>query len=504
MCTRNMTARWFGYVRGAALILAMVLWECDPIMAQGSGQMLTLEDAIACARRQSVASAVARNKLRAAYWRYRVSRANLLPEVSIGGTLPHYKRLFNLHQGADGSYTFVRSNVLQANGELAVTQRIPLTGGTVSLQSSLDVLHPLGRRVQDRYLAVPLGVTLTQPLFAANLMRWENRIEPVRYREQQAAYLSEVEELTREAISRYFDLLVAETRLSSARQNAINTRKLYAIAQAKRQNGDLSANGERQLLLSLLEAQSALTEEETSWRASLFALQSFLGLPDSDSLRVVMPVAVPVVSVPYDTVLACALENNVLRHRAARMRLEANQVVAVAKGERFKVDLVASVGYTGQDANLMGSYSQPIDYQEVRLGFRIPILDWGRRAGKLKMAQWDREVVESQLRQQEQLFRQELFILVERFNRQQAQLRLAQEADTVAELRYQTSIAVFIEGRIGTLELNDAQLSKDRARERRIQQLRRFWDYFYRIRGLTLHDFSGVYPIDRELEQVIR
>ena len=43
---------------------------------------LTLSEAIALARIQSVDAAVALNELKTAYWEYRTFRANLLPEIS--------------------------------------------------------------------------------------------------------------------------------------------------------------------------------------------------------------------------------------------------------------------------------------------------------------------------------------------------------------------------------------------------------------------------------------
>ena len=134
----------------------------------------------------------------------------------------------------------------------------------------------------------------------------------------------------------------------------------------------------------------------------------------------------------------------------------------------------------------------------------VPILDWGKRKGQVKTAEWNREVVETQLQREAQTFQQDIYILVERYNNQQFQLQVAEKSDSIAQLRYQTSIEVFLLGKIGVLELNDAQQSKDNARIQRIRQLWQFWDYFYRVRALTLHDFTGILPIDNEIEEIVR
>ena len=62
-----------------------------PCPARGERELtLTLDDAIAMARVQSVDAAVALDELKTAYWQWRSYRADRLPEISIGGKLPSY------------------------------------------------------------------------------------------------------------------------------------------------------------------------------------------------------------------------------------------------------------------------------------------------------------------------------------------------------------------------------------------------------------------------------
>lgn len=62
-------------------------------------------------------------------------------------------------------------------------------------------------------------------------------------------------------------------------------------------------------------------------------------------------------------------------------------------------------------------------------------------------------------------FDQDIFLLVEHFNNQAQQLSIANEADKIAQQRYKTSVETFLIGKINTLDLNDAQSSKDDARQ---------------------------------------
>jgi glycosyltransferase involved in cell wall biosynthesis len=83
-------------------------------------------------------------------------------------------------------------------------------------------------------------------------------------------------------------------------------------------------------------------------------------------------------------------------------------------------------------------------------------------------------------------------------------LEIAQEADTIARRRYMTNVETFIIGKISTLDLNDAQVSKDQARRNHISELMYYWYYYYKIRSITLWDWERNTNIDADFEKIIR
>jgi outer membrane protein TolC len=135
---------------------------------------------------------------------------------------------------------------------------------------------------------------------------------------------------------------------------------------------------------------------------------------------------------------------------------------------------------------------------------KIPILDWGKRRGKVKVAQSNREVISSRIKQEQINFNQDIFLLVEHFNNQAQQLSIAHEADGIAQQRYKTSIETFLIGKINTLDLNDAQTAKDEARQKRISELYYYWYYYYQIRSVTLWDFRSNTELTADFDDVIR
>lgn len=486
----------------------LIGWLCVPLLSampvsQASARTISLEDAVIMARVRSVDAAVALDELRTRYWSYRTYRADLLPEVGFKATVPSYRKSYSPYQLDDGSYTFVRNNVMDMSGEISLTQNIWLTGGSLSLTTSLDWMRQLDGGAYNRFMSVPVALTLNQPVFGVNHTKWNRRIEPLRYEEAKARFISATEEVSLKAVEHYFNLLMAGESLSIARQNYSNSKKLHEVAVAKREMGQISRNDLLQLELNLLNAESSLTDCESDYRAAMFSLKAFLDIEEEEDLEPVVPGEVKVDILEYSDVLDKALANNSFSKEIRRRQLEADYEVAKAKGNMREINLYAQVGFTGTSDNTPGAYRNLKDNQVVEVGVSIPLLDWGKRRGKVKVAENNRRVVESKLRKERMEFSQDIFILVERYNNQRRQLEISQRADTIAEARYHTNLETFMVGRISTLDLNDSQLSKDQSRKAMINQLYLFWRYYYQIRSLTLWDFASGTGIDEDIRKIV-
>lgn len=488
-----------GLFRIAFLLMAFMMAAQDGFC----DRKISLQEAVALARARSVDAEMAANSLRSAYWEYRTYRANLLPEISFSGTIPSYSKRYNSWQNADGAYTFLRDDNLKLSGSLNVEQRVWLTGGTLSLTSSLDFIRQLSGQTGNLYMSVPVALKFTQPLFGVNDVRWNRRIEPVRYREAKATYLMATEEVAMTAIRYYFNLLTACEERENASQNVANAEKMYEAAKVQRQMGRISGNDLLQIELNLINSQSELMEGESSVKSAMFQLRSFLDLPEDEEIAAETPPSGRSGMIGYDNALELALENNPLALNIRRRQLEADYEVAKAKGEMRQVNLFAQIGFTGTDSNLSGTYRNLRDNQVVEVGVSIPLLDWGKRKGKVETARSRQALTASILRKEKSDFCQNLFVLVERFNNQRSQLEMARRADEIATRRYDSSVETFLIGRLSALDLNDSQANKDSARLKYLNELYLYWYYYYQLRSLTLWDFETQMPLEADFDHVI-
>ena len=465
---------------------------------------LTLDDAIAMARVQSVDAAVALDELKTAYWQWRSYRAERLPEITFTATLPSYNDRYTSYMNADGEYSFVRTHNLDAQAQLSVSQNIPLTGGSVSLSTSLDYMRQFEDGGSNRFLTIPVALTLQQPIFGVNTFKWDSRIEPVRFQEAKAAFLSATEDVALTTVNYFFTLVMSHENVAIARQNLENADKLYAVAVEKRKMGQISENDLRQMELNMLEAQSDLTECSSTLKSDMFTLRSFLDLGEDVEIVPVVPETIPAAHITYADALERALANNKFAKNICRRQLEADYEVAKAKGDLRQIKLYAQAGFTGTDHRLGDAYSRLRGNQLIEVGLSIPLVDWGKRRGKVKVAESNRRVMESRLRQESLDFNQQLFVLVERFGNQQQQLSIAVRADEIAGQRYTTNFETFMIGKISTLDLNDSQTKKDESKRQYINELYKFWNYWYRIRSLTLYDYEHLGDINADIDRLCR
>ena len=465
---------------------------------------LSLQEAMARARTNSVDAEVALNQLKSVYWAYRSYKAELLPELSLSATLPAYRKQYSPYMDENGSYIFVANNYLQLNGNLSLTQNIWLTGGQFSVNTSLDFYRQLGQGAFNQFMSIPGAFTLSQPVFGVNNIKWDRKIEPVRYEEAKAQFMSATETVALSSIQYYFNFLLAKENLAIARQNLESAEKLYEVAVEKRDMGRISKNDLLQMELNLLNSRTELTDCESNYKSSMFQLTTFLDFDEGTTIEADVPVDVPLVEINYSDALNRAETNNSFSKNMMRLQLEADYNVAKAKGAQREINLFAQVGYTGTDHYFAGSYDNLRSNQVVQIGFEIPIVDWGRRKGQVKVAESNRKLVESQVRQETMNFRQNLFILVERYGNQLQQVQIAKRADEIAKRRYETNEQTFLIGKISTLDLNDSRVKKDEARRNYVNELYLFWYYYYQIRSLTLWDYEHSSPIDSDIESLLK
>ena len=489
-------------------LLLLAIIPVSLLMMQGVAaqevKQLTLEEVIKLSEEQSPNALMAKHRFRASYWQFRTYVAQYRPSLTLTGTTPDYTTAYTrVWNSGLGDWQYVSTNILQTIGSLSLTQNIGLTGGTISLQSDLTLENDFEKET-DKYITAPLSVRLVQPLFRYNSLKWEKKIEPLRYEAAKKTYLSNIEQVHSQAVQLFFSLSLAQINVQIAELNYHNADTLWKMAQGRYNLGTIAEDEMLEMQLSWLNTETARKESQMNLRDREIRLRSFLGFNDNVRLELILPSAIPALQVDPQEVLELAHANNPEMLSQQLTLLDAQSSVARAKAEKgLNANLIASFGLRDQDPVFRSAYTESNQQQTVRVGITLPLLDWGLGRGRYQMAKSSLELAQVTSEQDRLDFDQNLILDAEQFNLQAEQVATAAKSDTVAQRMFEVAYERFRIGKISVLELNNADTKKDQNRRAFVQSLQNYWNYFYNVRSLALYDFLNRKPLETVYDDLL-
>jgi outer membrane protein TolC len=474
---------------------------------------LTLEEVLELAQEQSLDAIRTRNTFLSSYWQYRTYKANYLPSLSFSVGAPNFTKQIvelSVKDTTTGNITkeYLSDFSNRLSGSLSLTQNLP-TGGQVSLYTSLErydkFQQNFSNHISGNFLATPISISLYQSLFGVNNYKWDRKIEPLRYEEAKRTYLRQMEEVSIRAIRYFFDYASALQNLAIAEFNYANNDTLHKIARGRYNLGTIGENDLLQSELNFMDASSTLNEAQLNKESAQNRLRSFLGFNELTIVEILIPVDVPKVALDLEKVLAIAKKNNPDLIAYQRQLIEAEKRVAEERAATgFKADLNVTFGLDQTSNTFPGAYRSPNDMETVRISLEVPILDWGRGKGRVRMAISSQEVVKNQIEQAYADFEQDVVLKVRQFNMQDAQFLIAAKSDTIAQKRYEVSKRRFLIDKISITDMNNAQLDRDRSQQNYVNALRNYWNFYYTIRQLSLYDYIRDEPIETDFELLVK
>lgn len=464
----------------------------------GGREGATLSYFIRLAQEHSPSAQSARNTFLAAYWNYRHFRANYLPSLTLTSS-PYINKEMNKITQSDGTARFMQQDQFGADMTLKVNQNISLTGGSIFVKSSINRLQEFQNKT-TAYSSQPLVVGYEQSLFGYNSLKWDRRIEPIRYREAKKQYAETLEVISATACNYFFSLAAAQNELEMARQNFASADTLYSMAQGRYQIGTITENEMLQLEINRLNEETNVMDAEINLKEVMQSVRSFLGLEQTAELRLVMPDSVPQFEVPLQRAMQLAQENSPDPEYYKRMVMESKSALAQAKaGAGLKADLYMQFGLSQTGRDISSSYRNLMNQEYASVSLTLPILDWGRGRGRVKVAKSQLALANTQAEQGMNDFNQNVQKLVLQFNMQARKVHIASLTDKRAEQRHTVAKRLYIMGRSSILDLNSAVNERNAAKRNSINTMRTYWSLYYTLRSMTAFDFENNKPITEEL-----
>lgn len=469
------------------------------LMAQ---RVLTLEQTISLASDSALEAFKNKNLYLSGYWEYRSFKANRLPSVSFDFTPANYTRSIVSRYSSEEDvdfYGFQRS--YSASGRLLVEQNLDVLGGTFYIESGLQYLRYLGDQAFNQFSSTPVSIGYKQDLLGYNAFRWEKKIEPLKFEKVKKEFLYNAELVAEEATTYFFSLAMAQAEHDLAVKNKNSADTLYAIGKQRFEITSITTDELYTLELEKVNAYNSLKNAELALRRAMFSLVTYLNLDPATELRLLLPTRTHQYLLSAEEVLLKAKENNPTYLATKQDILEAEQNLDKTRRESvFQASFSASVGFNQAANSLKGVYRDPIRQDLVALSISVPILDWGVRKGKYRMARNNLSVVEISSRQSEIGVEKEVVMAVNDFNVQQELIASAEYALNLAEKAYSKTMTRFIEGSADMNTLTLASNRKDEANKNYITALENYWLSYYKIRRLALYDFVKGISISNEFD----
>lgn len=463
-----------------------------PVFVSGQTSM-SLDSAIKIAADSSLSAFKAQNLYLSSYWEYRSFIAQKKPSLTLSASLLDYNRaLTRVYNSVLNVNEYTEQQDVYSYANASVTQKLPFSGGTLYFDSELSRLQNFGENNDIRFSTVPLRVGLSQPVFGYNSLKWEKKIEPLKYEKAKKNYLQSVETISIVMVDYFFDLLVARTNVSMSGINVANTDTLYNIGQKRLEIAALTLADVLTLKVDALNARNDLAKARKQLKNAQYIFNSFLRLGEEEMVELVVPEDILISEVNYDEALQMALSNNPELLEYQQQLLESESDFEKAKRQnRFSASLNASFGLNQQNEALPAAYRDLMDQQRAAFAFTVPIIDWGQGRGKINMAKKNFEVTRLTVEQAFIDFRQQVIMAVTDFNMQLDIIKSAEETRNAASQAYEMTKQRFMIGKADVNSLGLALNRQDQANLDYLEALRSYWKYYYTLRQLTLFDFEN-------------
>ena len=465
---------------------------------------LTLFKVIEMAQSDAPDVLLAKTRLTNSYWQHQSFLGDYKPQIDLEATLPNLERSIIPLTRPDGRDVFIKKSAISSSFLISMKQDISLTGGQVFASTGLQHKYNFSNNLNpaiNSFFSTPILVGFNQPLFGFNALKWNKKIEPLRYQQAGKEYAEDMEQLAYDASRLFFQVLIAQKNEEAADLEKINADTLYTISKGRFSVGKIAETELLQIELSVMNANASLAEAMLRVQTSTEELRNFLGIEAQVVFDLVTPELVPEFVIDGDLALQYAKANRSAAIAFQRRLMEADRAVAEAKATNgLNANLFGSFALSQTSEKFENAYVAPLDQEQLRLGLRLPIADWGKSKARLEIAKSNRKLVQMNVNQEKINFEREVLLKVQQFDLLREQVKRANRAYEVALRSEDITRKRYRIGKIGITELNISIRSKESARRRYISSLQGFWLSYFELRNLTLYDFENGKALVKKLE----
>lgn len=473
-----------------------------PIRSQ---MQLGLFDVIQLAKDSSATAIKIRNQYLNDMWQYRSYKAERLPSLTLSTIPLQYDRdVVKRYIYSSDRDEYRTQRTLYSYGYLQLNQNVDFTGGQLYAISEFGLLRTFSTSTYNQFTTVPMKVGYKQSLLGYNAFKWDRKIEPLKYEKAKRDYIYAMEGVAVTAGTYFFNMAMAESNLTVAKNNAQKSDSLLSWGQEMFEHGALSKSNLLNMHLTNVEMKEEYYKCLNEYNQATFSMLSFIGKEKKDlgTIEINMYTELPFSIINVEEAITLCRNNNPQYIEMKQNLLLAKKDLDKANKQRFlEMDIDFSVGFNQYSERFKEAYRNLMEQENVSLGVTIPILDWGVRKGKYRMARNNLETAMAEEKQKIIKLEQEVYSSVDDYNLQQNILKNASQAIYLADLVYEETFEKFKLGACSMKELKEAMFDQQKAKNNYVVAQRNRWISYFHLRQLTLHDYIKKCDLTEEYPQ---
>lgn len=458
---------------------------------------LDLTDVVKLAKK-SPDALVTETRLKNSYWQHQAFLAQYKPQISLDATLPNLNRSISAITLPDGSENFISRSFMNSSIYLSLEQDVALTGGSFFVSTGLERIDIFSSPSSSTFLSTPILLGFRQPLFSFNAMKWNKKIEPLKYKEAQRKSEEDQANISLNAAQLFFDVFISQINLEAALRDKAIADTLFEISKGRFSVGRIAETELLQIELNAMNADATLAQVTLNEQNSTEQLHAFLGMRENIQFDLIPPDSIPNYAIDQEKALEYARKNRSFVIAAERRRLEAEKSIDKAnKDSRWSMNIVGSFGLSQTNKNLLDAYTQPLDQEQLTLGIQVPIADWGKGNAARQIAMSNRDLVLRDIELGMINFERDIVLKVQQLELLRNQVKLAKRGHFISQKGFDLTRKRYRIGKIGITELNLAMAEQTRSRQSYMQALKNFWLAHFDLKRLTLYDFETNQPLKK-------
>jgi outer membrane protein len=479
------------------VILILVFLGIAPSGALHAQRQVTLEDALRLAFDYSVTARTAREQLRASEASAEAAQRALYSTVDLRFDAPSYNRTLNAQYNPESRrFEFFPMELLQWTGRLDVSQPVIWTNSTITLSGMLYRQDqkddsPGGAFYRDYY--TDLAIQLRQPLFVPNTQRIALRRAQINFEEALADYVRNTLELRYAVTERFYQLYAAQERAAIQEDRVKQEDESYTTGQRKYRAGLIAEVEAMQFEVDLAAAQNDLLSAENRLTAQANSFKQLIGLSLDETIHLALTdTSITAVAIDIEEAITRAKDTRVDLQRAKNNIERGELTLDEVHGQRsIRADIFVSYGLNNNDDRISTLYNDLRDTRRATLTVSVPILDWGKHARDVEVAEARLRIAQLAAEDMEITIIREIRELVDGIASASRRAEVLKQSRLLAEIANDISTKRYEVGTIGSTELAQA---RTRLLQARLSALEAVIDYNIALADLarrTAYDFKA-------------